>query len=195
MVQSHSSVPTLASPSPTLNRPHSVLPQVALPGLLKSLPVPATVPVVTGTRHNGQAGSLPARLVFPVLPAAGVAPAHGVAQVTGVVMEVPEVQVVQVAQVVSDHGEPRPAASTAINGQPGLPDGVPSLRGLAPGLAAAQPPPLLSLLLLLLPSRLVVRLKFSPVPLSASKLSPLPPPLVALATALHRSAAWAPAVP
>jgi hypothetical protein len=173
MVQLHSFAQTPVSPSPTLNKPHSVLHQVALPGLLKSPPAPAPALAATGIRPNGQAGFLPAQLVFLALPAAGVAPAHGEAQVTGVVMEVPAVLAVQVAQVVqvdSDHGEPKPAASTATSGQPGLLDGAPSLRGLAHGLAAAQPPPLLFLLPSPPPSQLVARLKFSPVPLSVSRL-------------------------
>jgi len=184
MVPSLSFAPTLVLLSPTLNRPPSALPPVALHGLLRSLLVLSAAWTVL----NGLAGFLPAQLVFLVLPAAGVAMAHGVAQVTGVaITEVLEVQVVQVAQVVSAHGEPKPAASTATHGPPGLLDGDLSPLGLVPGLAAALPPLLLSLLPSPLPLPLAARLRSSLVPPSVSRLL-LPPPAVALVTALSQSA-------
>lgn len=189
----HNFAPTPVSQSPTLNKPRSVPHQVAQPGLLRSLPALALALEAPGTRTNGQVGSLPARPVFLVLPAVGVVPVHGVAQVTGVATAVPVVLAALEVQEVSVHGVPKPAASTAINGPPGLLDGVPSLRGLAPGLAAAQPPPLPSPPPSPPPSPLAARLKSSPVPPSVSKPSLLLP-LVALVTVLHPSAALAHAV-
>jgi len=196
MVPLLNSAPTLVSQSPTLNRPHSVLRLVALPGLLRSLPAQDPVLLATGTLLNGQAGFPPAQLVFPVLLAAGLAPAHGVSQVTGAVMVVLVVPVALVALVDLAHGAQKPAASTATHGQHGPLDGDPSPLGLAHGLAAAQPPPLLFLLPSPLPLQPVARLKSSRVPPSVSRLwllLPLPPvarvtalrPFVALVRAVH----------
>jgi hypothetical protein len=124
----------MASLSPILNKPHSLLHQAALSH--RSLPVPLDgVHLEDGDPVIGVAGSVLVLPAYPVRRTAGVQEmGHGDPTADGVVGQVAS------DLVVEDHGEQRPVASTVMHGRHGLEVGVLSQAGLVPGVAVLPQP-------------------------------------------------------